>query len=111
MLLEEASLISDSGGKVRAALKPILGRQRILALLEGVARKGSWQGKLLPVRMNGETGLLLMKEGRVSMAVCFEWEPGKYKIARIYMVLNPDKLKKLQKVSQNRPEDCLYLRK
>jgi hypothetical protein len=43
----------------------------ILALLEGVACKGSLQGKFLPVRLNGETGLLLMKEWCVSMAVCF----------------------------------------
>ncbi|MFC4077767.1 RNA polymerase sigma-70 factor [Salinithrix halophila] len=103
MLVEDASLISDGGGKVRAALKPILGRLRILRFLEGVSQKGAFQGNFLPISLNGEPSLLFIKEGQTTVAFCFAREPGASKVAHIYVVMNPDKLKKLQGVSQNRP--------
>ncbi|SMO45682.1 RNA polymerase sigma-70 factor [Melghirimyces algeriensis] len=103
MLVEEASLISDGGGKVRSALKPIRSRLRILRFLEGVSRKGAFQGSFLPISLNGEPSLLLIKNGQTKMAFCFARNPGNFKVTHIYMVMNPDKLKKLQGVSQNHP--------
>jgi RNA polymerase sigma-70 factor (ECF subfamily) len=41
LFAEDATLISDSGGKVRAVVNAIHGGDRIARLLIGVARKGA----------------------------------------------------------------------
>jgi len=92
LLTEQAALISDGGGKVRAALYPILGKDRIQAFLEGIQGKGSFEGELLEVRINGDYGVLIVKEGKPSMAICFGAATESHRLQDIYFILNPDKL-------------------
>ncbi|EGG34353.1 sigma-70 family RNA polymerase sigma factor [Paenibacillus sp. HGF5] len=103
-LKEEVTLLSDGGGKVKAAINPILGMERVRAFFEGLSAKGSFREGFEPVSVNGEPGVLLKREGRVSMVITAEWEPDLSRISRIFLVVNPDKL---QLFNQNSPGTAL----
>ncbi|TVX99982.1 sigma-70 family RNA polymerase sigma factor [Cohnella terricola] len=92
-LLEDVTLITDGGGKVRAAINPILGIGRVLAFFESLTAKGTFkEGFETVLLQGGETGLALRREGRVAYVLCAEREPEGPRIRRLYMVVNPDKL-------------------
>lgn len=103
-LKEEVTLLSDGGGKVRAAINPILGVERVRAFFEGLSAKGSFREGFEPVSVNGEPGLLLKRDGRVSKVLTVEWEPDLSRIRHIYLVVNPDKL---QTFNRNNPGTSL----
>ena len=90
-LMDEVTLVSDSGGKARAALKPIYGLDRVMAFFEGLATKGRLGG-FVRARLNGEPGLVRRQEGRVTFALCAEWDPDGSRIRTLYAIVNPDKL-------------------
>jgi RNA polymerase sigma-70 factor, ECF subfamily len=94
LLAEDAVLYSDGGGKRRAALNPIVGRERILRFFQGLSRKGDLTklrgGRM--VRINGLPGFVLQDElGLVTLAV----ETRAERISALYQVSNPDKLRHL----------------
>jgi RNA polymerase sigma-70 factor (ECF subfamily) len=92
LLAEDAVMVTDGGGKRKAALRVMVGRDDILALLEGIA----WRTGLPTVdrfeaaRINGLPGLVLhLADGPETIA----FEPdADGRIAAIYAVRNPDKL-------------------
>ncbi|THD81334.1 MAG: sigma-70 family RNA polymerase sigma factor [Phenylobacterium sp.] len=93
MLAEDAILISDGGGKRKAALRVMVGRADILRLLEGLKWRGGDMGgvrTVTPAWINGAPGLVLQfPDGPATLAV----EPdAEGRIAAIYLVRNPDKL-------------------
>ena len=92
LLAEDAVLISDGGGKRKAALRPMIGRDDVIALMAGLTWRGSipMAGDVRLARINGAFGVVLQAEGEV---VTIAFEPGEAgKLAAIYMVRNPDKL-------------------
>jgi RNA polymerase sigma-70 factor (ECF subfamily) len=93
LLAEDAVLISDGGGKRTAALRPLVGRDDVLALLKGLAWRNNWLSapKLRLARINGYLGAILETEtGLVTVA----FQPGgEGRIAAIYLVANPEKLR------------------
>ncbi len=96
-LAEDAILVSDGGGKVRAALNPILGRDKITAFFIGVRRKLPYPAgtEFRPTTINGRPGFLVVRpDGRIDQTLSFEIQDGA--IHRIYAVRNPDKLRALQ---------------
>lgn len=102
LVTEDAVLITDGGGKVRAAIFPILSRRRIAAFLEGVYAHGNFfHGELKPVCFGGEQGFLLLKDGKPAKAICFGWDEHGERIRAVYVVVNPDKLRHL---ADERPE-------
>ncbi len=93
MLAEDAVMISDGGAKRAAALRPLVGRADILALLEGVASRRNWlaTSRVRLARINGYLGAILDAEDGV---VTVAFQPGRTgQIAAVYLVANPDKLK------------------
>jgi RNA polymerase sigma-70 factor (ECF subfamily) len=52
-LAEGARAISDGGGEYLAALRPILGRDRVVRFLMGLQRKARWQGRVALKSLNG----------------------------------------------------------
>ncbi|MFY0804502.1 RNA polymerase sigma-70 factor [Peribacillus frigoritolerans] len=92
LLTEDVVLVTDGGGKVLSALNPIVTRQRVTAFLKGVSAKGGFIGELLPVMVNGQEGILQMKEGKPIKVICFELDPKQKNIRKIFIVTNPDKL-------------------
>jgi RNA polymerase sigma-70 factor, ECF subfamily len=92
LLREDAIAITDGGGRKTAALNPIKGAQKIIRFLIGIAGKNAGSDiRILPMTINGTAGALLYLDGEIdhtlSMAIDGE------KIAAIYMVRNPDKLR------------------
>jgi RNA polymerase sigma-70 factor (TIGR02957 family) len=92
ILTEDVVLVTDGGGKVIAALNPIVNKQRVSAFLKGISAKGSFIGELLPVMVNGQKGILQVKEGHPVKVICFELDSKQKNIRRIFIVSNPDKL-------------------
>ena len=93
LLARDAVLISDGGGKRKAALRPLVGREDVLALLRGLAWRGPWTGGLSdmrPARINGLPGVILRAEDGVT-TMAFEPD-GEGRIAAIYIMRNPEKL-------------------
>jgi len=94
LLAADARLVTDSGGKVPAALNVIEGAERVAAFLAGVVRKGWTEDMSVRVAMvNGLPGLLVhTSQGLVQTNAC---ELAGDVIKTIYVVRNPDKLKHL----------------
>lgn len=95
VLAQDAMMVTDGGGKRKASLRPMIGREDIIRLLEGIAwRAGgdqeAWPLSFRAVRINGYPGIVMERDDG-PMTVAFQ--PGKDgKLAAIYMVRNPDKL-------------------
>lgn len=92
LLREDAVMYSDGGGKVAAALNPIIGADRIIRFFVGLGKKGVQSGLHAQfVTVNGQPGALVMAgntlEGVVNLAID---ESGK--IFEIFLIANPDKL-------------------
>ncbi|MBW8815680.1 MAG: RNA polymerase sigma factor SigJ [Caulobacterales bacterium] len=93
LLAEDAILVSDGGGMRSAALRVMVGRDDVIRLFQGILwRHGDLGVKSLEaVRINGYPGLLLEVEDGPET---FAFEPGEDgKIAAIYVMRNPEKLK------------------
>lgn len=96
LLASDAVLVTDGGGKVRSAIFPILGKQRIHIFLEAVNPRGFLQTEVIPTKINGQIGFVVKNNGHVERTICFEWDSSKQVITRIYAVLNKDKLSHIQ---------------
>ena len=90
LLAEDAVLYTDGGGKRRAALNPIYGRDKIARFFIGVRDKNPPPTNLTPARINGLPGYVYYIDGEPE-TIAFEIRDGA--IAEIYGVRNPDKLK------------------
>jgi RNA polymerase sigma-70 factor (ECF subfamily) len=93
LLAKDAVLYTDGGGKRAAAFNPIHGADKILRFLAGVSRKNSAL-QTMQVRaaiINGLAGFVMSEaDGSVS-TMAFECSAGR--IAAIYVVRNPEKLR------------------
>jgi RNA polymerase sigma-70 factor (ECF subfamily) len=92
LLAEDAILISDGGGKRKAALRVMVGRDDVIRLFQGLRWRGgeaAIQGVRL-ARINGAPGVVMdFEDGPATLA----FEPdADGRIAAVYMVRNPDKL-------------------
>jgi RNA polymerase sigma-70 factor (ECF subfamily) len=96
LLADDAVLHADGGGKRRAALRPLVGKDRILRFIEGVFAKGGTPpfsaDRAEPTTLNGLPGFVLhTADGPETIAV----EVADGAIAAIYAVRNPDKVRHL----------------
>jgi RNA polymerase sigma-70 factor (ECF subfamily) len=92
LLAEDAVLYSDGGGKRRAALNPIVGRDRIVRFFRGLHRRFGLPPieAVRPARINGTVGFVILVDG-VHETVALELSGDQ--VAAIYIVRNPDKLR------------------
>jgi RNA polymerase sigma-70 factor (ECF subfamily) len=82
-------MLSDGGGKVQAALRPILGADKVARWLGGVLPVGSelsWEWAVV----NGSPAVFLSIDGQLDVIASVLVIDGR--VAEIYMVRNPDKL-------------------
>ena len=93
VLSEDAIFYTDGGGKRRAALRPIYGREKILRFLQGVRNKRATVGVSLErTNINGQPGFLLRgPDGVESIALEISGD----ELTAMYYVRNPDKLRHL----------------
>jgi RNA polymerase sigma-70 factor, ECF subfamily len=83
---------ADGGGKLSAARRPVVGADRVLKLLVGMARVGeSMPGlRFEPVVSNGAPAVLVRSDAQLEGMFLFEVADGR--ITHIFAVRNPDKL-------------------
>ncbi|MGZ4455842.1 MAG: RNA polymerase sigma factor SigJ [Nocardioides sp.] len=98
-LAADVVLTSDGGGVVSAARRPVLGPDRVARFILGIAAKH--EGSILPVAVNGATGLVVTNAEGLHSVISFTVSDGR--ISRIDMVLAPDKLPR-QPTSGGSPE-------
>ncbi len=92
-LVDEPVLISDGGANVRAARRPVVGTHRVTRLISHIARH-PWDGSIEARWINDEPALVVRDtKGQVDQVVIFEIDGDR--IARIFVVRNPDKLERL----------------
>ncbi|HEY6429977.1 MAG TPA: RNA polymerase sigma factor SigJ, partial [Acidimicrobiales bacterium] len=91
MLSDDVVVWTDGGGKVRAAMRPVVGPQRSARFLINVAKRvaGIPQGVIL----NGQPAAVLVDRGAVVAAVVLDIMEGR--IVGVRVVSNPDKLERL----------------
>lgn len=97
-LASDVRVVTDGGGKVRAALNVIEGADRVANFLIGVTRKRTdawWQEdfKLRPGTINDLPGLIVDSSNGPVQTTAFEIDGDV--IRAIYIVRNPDKLRHL----------------
>ena len=84
--------MTDGGGKVLAALRPVYSKKKVSAFLQGIYKRGSFQGDFSITNINGEVGILQKVNGIPSKANMFDVR--KDGVMNIYFVMNPKKLSK-----------------
>jgi len=92
LLTEDAVMVTDGGGKRKAALRVLTGPEDIVRLFQGLAWREAWadDAEARPVRINGYPGVVLVQpDGPMTIA----FQPGEGgKLAGVYIVRNPEKL-------------------
>ncbi len=90
LLHANARLVSDGGGVVTAAVRPLLGAERIGRLFWAIARRGLGHTAQLGW-VNGEPAILRFLGDQLHSVTTIEVAEGR--IANVYSVLNPEKLR------------------
>ncbi|HEY0459615.1 MAG TPA: RNA polymerase sigma factor SigJ [Pyrinomonadaceae bacterium] len=98
LFADEVSMLSDGGGKVTAARKVVRGRNKLAHALTMFGTKYGAAFKNALYQINGELGLLTFYEGKIYSVTTFEFADEK--IAAMYRVMNPDKLKAFAELSE-----------
>ncbi|MDQ0114185.1 RNA polymerase sigma factor SigJ [Paenibacillus harenae] len=94
MLAKDVVLISDGGGKVSAAVNPVVNPDFVSRFLLGLVRKNVRDGGHSLVKIseiNGQVGVLIYSCQDIETVILFHVE--EQLVRNIYMVRNPDKLK------------------
>jgi RNA polymerase sigma-70 factor (ECF subfamily) len=92
LLREDAVTLTDGGGRKTAARNPIRGAEKIARFFIGIAAKNACHDmRIEPAMINGAAGALLYLDGELdnTMSMVIDGD----KIAAIYIVRNPDKLR------------------
>jgi RNA polymerase sigma-70 factor, ECF subfamily len=94
LLAADATLLSDGGGQVTAARRPIRGADHIARFLTGLVKKaGASRLDLRPTKINDQSGFITYLNGRLINVLSLDIADDR--ICGIYIVVNPDKLQKL----------------
>jgi len=95
LLREDAVLFSDGGGKVRAALNPIVGAERITRFFMGLGNKGELRGLHAEfTTVNREPAILVFADNTLESVINLELDDSG-RIVRIFLLVNPDKLPRI----------------
>jgi RNA polymerase sigma-70 factor (ECF subfamily) len=95
VLAPDVTLLTDGGGKARAARRPITGAGKVARFLTAIARR-PYMGidisdiRLEPAEINGSPGTLMTAGGRAIAALTLTVSSGR--VTAIQWVVNPDKL-------------------
>jgi len=90
VLAPDVVLVTDGGGKKKAALRPILGRDKVMRFLAGTADPSA----VAEIRtVNGSSALCVTIDGEIDTIATFLVEDGL--VTGLYAVRNPEKLRHL----------------
>lgn len=97
LLSPDVTLWTDGGGKVRQAMRPVVGSDKVAAWFAGISRQ-PYQGidfadmNVEVLEINGDAGLVFRGAGHVIATVTVDLDP-EGRIVAIHNVANPDKLR------------------
>lgn len=91
MLAEDATLISDGGGKALAAPRPLQDAHRIANLLAVNFRKDGQTGSVRIVRVGGQPGVAIFNDAQPVSVVTLAIRGNA--VTEVFIMRNPDKLK------------------
>ena len=99
MFSEDSVVLTDGGGIVSAAVRPVIGRERIAGVLLHLSRKAFAEGDMSYefIELNGGVGLLLRQHGHLHS--CFQVEGTGGVVKRLFVSRNPEKLAHLRPAS------------
>jgi RNA polymerase sigma-70 factor (ECF subfamily) len=90
LVSENVTLYSDGGGKVKAAVRPVVSLSNVLALLYGIVKKVPEDFYFEVKNTNGQPAIVNYTNGKIhsilSFYICND------KINEMYIIMNPDKL-------------------
>lgn len=90
LISENVTLFSDGGGKVTAALRPVVSVSNVLALLYGVIKKAPKDSYFEVKNVNQQPAIVIYMNGKIQSILSFYIDHGK--IVEMYLTMNPDKL-------------------
>ncbi|MFG2076873.1 RNA polymerase sigma-70 factor [Nonomuraea maritima] len=93
VLAPDVTAWTDGGGKVRAALRPVRGAEKVARWLLGVITREPVVLRGCPVEVNGGPGVLVTTSEGVDSVACLDVVDGR--VSTIWLVRNPDKLKSI----------------
>lgn len=91
LLVKDAVVYSDGGGRVKAAGRPIQSADHVSRFFTGIWPRLPAGTVWKMAVINGRAGVLLFSAGDVFGACSFDFDGDR--ISNVYMVLNPDKLR------------------
>jgi len=100
LLRADAIALTDGGGRKSAALNPIMGADKIARFFIGLANKNAGRDiSIQPTMINGTLGALVYVDNELdhSLSVAIDGD----RIAAIYIVRNPDKLRHARVAAQH----------
>jgi RNA polymerase sigma-70 factor, ECF subfamily len=99
LLAADVTVYSDGGGKVTASPQPIVGLDGVMELHASLAATfAEWPSRLVRyAHINGLPGFVTIEQGGLLQTTALQIEDGK--VAGIYVVRNPDKLRHLHDVA------------
>jgi len=95
-LAPDVVVVSDGGGKARAALRPVEGADKVARMLVGLAAKPETTAMTFePALVNGALGGVWTLDGAAVMAACVEYDGER--VARVLLFRNPERLAGLRR--------------
>jgi RNA polymerase sigma-70 factor (ECF subfamily) len=91
MLTDDVVHISDGGAERHAARRPVVGADRVARLLINLtARDFEANDEVHWIRVNGQAGLYVVRNGEPNLLSVVSWRAGK--VAELLAIVNPAKL-------------------
>ncbi|HUO37509.1 MAG TPA: RNA polymerase sigma-70 factor [Mycobacterium sp.] len=90
MLAPDATWIADSGGKVTATRRPVVGARKVAAVIAGLTRKGVPDMRIETATYNSAPAVVVYSGSHLDTVISVEVVDGL--ITRFYAIRNPDKL-------------------
>ncbi|MEZ5398452.1 MAG: RNA polymerase sigma factor SigJ [Bryobacteraceae bacterium] len=97
MLHEDAVFTGDGGGKAPAAMRPVMGPERIAKLMAGLGRLAPADLRVKWITVNGGAPAMVAWSGGavITLGLCeFEGD----RIRRVFFIRNPDKLERFRAI-------------
>jgi RNA polymerase sigma-70 factor (ECF subfamily) len=91
LLAEDAVAVSDGGGEVRAALRPIFGAERVTRFWLGMVRRTPPFARVTVARIAGETVLVVWNGDALAGITWFDWRGAR--LERTFTLVSPRKLR------------------
>ena len=98
LLAPEAVALSDGGGKVRAAINPIRGADRVARFMAGLGRTYAREAPgdvLSPAFVNGVPGMVGEHDGQLTFVAALDVAGGR--VHAVHILVNPEKLARVRR--------------